>query len=833
MKVSPISSFSIFMRAAASLALVSSTGSAAFAQLPAPQEFDPALPFEEANARAELPRWLSLAYAEFDTRGGEPVMPEELRMRELGPDEYGYFLVQLNGPVTEAMKAAVNATRAELLDYVPNYAFLTRATNDELARIQQLGDVVWTGPWHPAYRIEPRLRELARDPATMQMSGKLVAILFPGVPLAAVQAELEAWGAVVEEADDSTGRWMLTLTTTPAAALAMSHITDVQFLEVAPNPGPRNDSAKWAIQTFVSNDTKIWNKGLLGAGQIVGHIDGSMALASCYFSDPSGTPVGASHRKVVYNSGTGSDSHGTHTAGTAVGDSQPVNGSLLNRGMAPLAKIAHTTGSNFAAATTHRNNGARLHTNSWGDDSTTSYNSLCVSVDSFQRTNQDDMVFFAVTNTSSLKNPENAKNLVAVGATQKGTSGNTFCSGGAGPTADGRRKPEVFAPGCSTVSASTSSCGTASLTGTSMACPAVTGGAALVREYFTAGFYPSGAAVPGDAFTPTGALIKAMVINSSQDMTGLAGYPSNAEGWGRLVLDDGMAFTGEAQKLFVDDVRHSPNGLSTGGSKTYVFPVQSSSIPLKITLAFCDVAGTSGASNPVVNDLHLTVTEPNGTTIYRGNVFASNQSTTGGSSDLKNNVERVIRTSPTVGNWTVKIDGANVPSGGPQGFALVMTGDILPPGTCTGSVVTYCSGKFNSLFCLPVMSGVGAPSSSLGSGFLVLGSQVRNQKPGLLLYTVGGRAAVPFTGGTLCLGGSIKRTPGVNSGGSPAGGDDCSGVYSMDFNTFIVGGLGGNPLAALQTPGTLVDAQYWGRDNGFPAPNNTTLTNGLEFTMCP
>jgi CHRD domain-containing protein len=152
--------------------------------------------------------------------------------------------------------------------------------------------------------------------------------------------------------------------------------------------------------------------------------------------------------------------------------------------------------------------------------------------------------------------------------------------------------------------------------------------------------------------------------------------------------------------------------------------------------------------------------------------------------------------------------------------------------TCTNPS-TYCTAKMNSLGCLPAIGSTGTPSATAGSGFTVRGTNVRNNKPGLLFYGVNGGQAVPFTGGTLCIATPIKRTPGVNSGGTPAPANDCTGVYAFDMNCFAVGSCGGSPLAALTVAGTVVCCQYWGRDPGFAAPNNTTLTDALEYAIGP
>ena len=154
-------------------------------------------------------------------------------------------------------------------------------------------------------------------------------------------------------------------------------------------------------------------------------------------------------------------------------------------------------------------------------------------------------------------------------------------------------------------------------------------------------------------------------------------------------------------------------------------------------------------------------------------------------------------------------------------------------GTETNVPFVYCTAKQNSLGCIPAISSTGSASATSGSGFVLSSLNNRNSKPGLLLYSVAGQAAVPFQNGILCVATPIKRSPTLSSGGSTPPLIDCSGVYAIDMNSFAAGNLGGLPLAALSVAGTAVDCQFWGRDPGFAPPNNTSLSDALEYQVGP
>jgi len=136
--------------------------------------------------------------------------------------------------------------------------------------------------------------------------------------------------------------------------------------------------------------------------------------------------------------------------------------------------------------------------------------------------------------------------------------------------------------------------------------------------------------------------------------------------------------------------------------------------------------------------------------------------------------------------------------------------------------VVYCIAKINSLGCTPAMAFSGTPSMTSTLPFDLSASNVLSDRVGLLLYGVSGRAQTPFSGGTLCVHGPVRRTPSQFS----IGNGGCTGVYHFDFNTHAQAGVD-TQLGA----GVVVNSQYWSRD-----PQSTGgigTTDAIEFKLLP
>ncbi|MBM4117814.1 T9SS type A sorting domain-containing protein [bacterium] len=706
-------------------------------------------------------------------RPGEPL--PAARGSEAGD---GLRILHFDRAPGAAERAAIAAAGGEILAYVPENAYLLRVDAAAATRLATLAGVDLLVDYRPEWRLAPELTEGAARAGNAPLP--LTLSFAPDTPIALRADQAVALGAALSRTSERAARPRLWLSAPAALLPALAALPDLLWISPTLPASDRNNDSSWIVQSGTLGLRPIWDRGLHGEGQIIGHIDSNFFPESCFFADPGGAPIGPTHRKVVFLGeypGWGG-SHGTHTAGTAAGDAAPVDpgvGTEL-RGGAWAARLAH---SNYDAAgerdlyadlLAHHLVGARVHTNSWGQDFVTNYTEYCADIDAYSHDREEGLVVWAVTNQAVLYTPENAKSTLAVaGSYTNDTLGGIYrgfhqhYSGGLGPTVDGRRKPELHAPGYGIRSANALPCGNTVMSGTSMASPAVAAAAALARQYLVEGWWPSGAPVAGDSLIPSGALLRALLVNSTLPMDSLpAGYPNDLEGWGRLRLEEALYFAGDSRELWLDEKRNG-EGLESGELTLYRMTVESAAEPLAVTLAFTDPPGEPFVAEPVVNDLDLELRSPSGQ-LYLGNVFDAErgESALGGDADPVNTLERALIAAPQPGSWEIRVRARRVPLG-PQGYALAANGDFA------GEVLSY---RPDADF---LVVGLSYPNPFRpAAGTATLRFELRaDQRGALVIYDLAGRRVRQLARGRLLAGISQLAWDGRDDGGEPA----ASGIY--------------------------------------------------------
>ncbi len=217
--------------------------------------------------------------------------------------------------------------------------------------------------------------------------------------------------------------------------------------------------------------------------------------------------------------------------------------------------------------------GADITSHSWGCaysgqyqmgiDSCNAYDARTFYTDKVMKYRDSHLVLFSAGNDgrdgyATVGSPATAKNIICVGASTRSRIGamqtpalspqrpetnvvgdpnsndnsfyrirNLAAFSSKGPTYDNRYKPDVVSVGAYVFSAASSdgyastradTCEVSMKQGTSMATPVLNGITVLLKDYFQRGFYPTGVAVAANQFTPSGALLKSVLINSAQDV---------------------------------------------------------------------------------------------------------------------------------------------------------------------------------------------------------------------------------------------------------------------------------------------------------------------------
>jgi hypothetical protein len=128
---------------------------------------------------------------------------------------------------------------------------------------------------------------------------------------------------------------------------------------------------------------------------------------------------------------------------------------------------------------------------------------------------------------------------------------------------------------------------------------------------------------------------------------------------------------------------------------------------------------------------------------------------------------------------------------------------------CGGALTVYCTGKISSQLTVPKVGWTGTSSQAANDLVVTLSDAVAN-KNGIVFWGPQ-QAAIPFQGGTLCVGGSVTRGPLTSTDGQGAA------SYPVDVTPAMVG--------------TLRCYQWWFRDP--QAAFGSGLSDGLQVVFCP
>jgi len=636
-------------------------------------------------------------------------------------------------------KGAVETAGARVVTPLPGKAYLVTVPAERGASLSGIPGVEWATPYLPQDKIAPEIAEVrAKTDGRNDVIVLLQLFPDAHADTVAAELSGTGLRVEGSGKDSRFGRVVLRMSPDEIESRRdeLAARNDVFWISRRHRRVLTNDRGIWLGQSglYENQTTPLFDHGIYGTGQVAAVLDTGLDIDMCYFrddalglppiNDGSGTTVDLNQRKVIAvdfldpsedpNDPTHWDTHnhGTHVAGILAGDdlANPIVHDTGD-GMAPGAKLV-IQDAGFAADDCGDlpglgcpvtdltpifqqayDQGARVHNNSWNDNENAviqnAYTDASQDVDEFIWNNRDFLIVFGAGNQGypagnpgKIGSPGTAKNGMSVGATYYGEYANNLADISSwGPTDDGRIKPDVVFQGQSINSASndmditTENCGIRAMGGTSMASPGVVGYALLVREYFMDGWYPSGTPTPADAFTPSAALVKALLVNSAVSIQWDNGgnpitIPSDPQGWGRILLDNALYFNGQDRGLWVEEY---VGGFNSPGDPpvTYQLEMEDTGEPFKVTLAWTDYPSTPAATTHLVNDLDLRIDGPDGG--FWGNNFKDGVSLDHGFEDRVNNLEQVLIENPKPGVYSIQISPHAIPSG-PQDFSLVVTG---------------------------------------------------------------------------------------------------------------------------------------------------------------
>ncbi|MFW5946719.1 MAG: hypothetical protein ACOCTN_07625, partial [Candidatus Natronoplasma sp.] len=93
----------------------------------------------------------------FNTQEDIPTLNSEMHIEEYQPKTEGIYIVDMVGPVNPEWRDRLEKKGAEIINYVPNYAYEVSMTPKEADQVEEFEFVDWVGIYQPSYKLGPQV----------------------------------------------------------------------------------------------------------------------------------------------------------------------------------------------------------------------------------------------------------------------------------------------------------------------------------------------------------------------------------------------------------------------------------------------------------------------------------------------------------------------------------------------------------------------------------------------------------------------------------------------------------------------------------------------------
>ncbi|MGH9843334.1 MAG: S8 family serine peptidase, partial [Blastocatellia bacterium] len=184
-----------------------------------------------------------------------------------------YFIIQYQRTIQPAWTDALRAQGVELTGYLPNNAYIVKATDRQMQQARASSGVRWIGEYGAGLKVAPELADAVNgtaEPLTLSF------LTFPNED----DNALREFTSLALETRDDARTWGVV--TVPRAELAqtiavLANLDAIEWIEERRPHRLHNDNVVRAVQTgFAGNDTPLYRNGLTGAGQVFGIADSGL-----------------------------------------------------------------------------------------------------------------------------------------------------------------------------------------------------------------------------------------------------------------------------------------------------------------------------------------------------------------------------------------------------------------------------------------------------------------------------------------------------------------------------------------------------------------------------